>query len=53
MLRMRGSRPATTRGVNAWLTSLRSFVCRGGSSWVRLPAENSSASGISRAVCEE
>ena len=51
--RMRGSRAATVRGVNAALTRWRRARCSGGSIWVSMPRRVGAAAGTSREVSEE
>jgi hypothetical protein len=51
--RMRGSSPATVRGVNVALTRRRSARCSGGSIWVSMPRRTGAAAGTSRAVSDE
>src|SRR5207244_2940223 len=51
--RMRGSRPATMRGVNVALTSRRSARCSGGASWVSMPGRTGAAAGGGGAVSGE
>jgi hypothetical protein len=56
MARILGSSPATVLGVNAWLTMVRSFRCRGGSMVTNMPLRKTSKSswtGVSPEKSEE